>query len=85
MEMKKDQSHVSEMQNILLRGIRSRLPDVQLNGPEPGPQRYSGNINLSFPHVELRKCVALKIHFTRVNFPLYSAGVYDLHVCLFSF
>lgn len=51
-EMHRDRAHVDQLQARLLQGIRARLQGVQLNGAEPGPQRYPGNVNLSFAYVE---------------------------------
>lgn len=53
-EMDRDHAHVNRLQQRLLEGIRSRLQGVQLNGAEPGPLRYPGNVNLSFAYVEVR-------------------------------
>jgi cysteine desulfurase len=39
--------HVAEMQRRLWAGVRSTIPQVQLNGPEPGPERLVTQLNLS--------------------------------------
>ena len=51
-EMDRDQAHIRHLQKRLYDGIKSRLDGVFINGPEPGPQRYEGNLNLSFAYVE---------------------------------
>ena len=51
-EMANDHEWVSHLSDRLLRGITDAVPDVTLNGAAPGPDRYPGNVNLSFAYVE---------------------------------
>lgn len=45
-------AHVARLQRALWDGLRTRVPQVRLHGPEPGPQRLPTNLNLSFEGVE---------------------------------
>ena len=49
-EMQRDTEWVTFLSNKLRTGIESKIPMVILNGDEK--QRYNGNINYSFAHVE---------------------------------
>jgi cysteine desulfurase len=49
-EMERDSARVAALSNRLYDGIMSRIPHVILNGSRT--QRYAGNLNLSFAHVE---------------------------------
>jgi cysteine desulfurase len=49
-EMERDSARVAALSNMLYDGIMSRIPHVVLNGSRT--QRYAGNLNLSFAHVE---------------------------------
>jgi len=44
--------HVAHLQRRLWEGLRSRIPHVKLNGPEPGPLRIPTNLNISVEFVE---------------------------------
>jgi cysteine desulfurase len=44
--------HVARMQQKLLRELRSAITCMQLNGPEPGPDRICTNLNISVEFVE---------------------------------
>jgi cysteine desulfurase len=45
-------AQTAQLQRRLLKGLRSRLEHLHLNGPEPGPGRSSINLNLSVEFVE---------------------------------
>ena len=45
-------SHTAALQKRLWEGLRTRIPYIQLNGPEPGPGRISTNLNLSTEFIE---------------------------------
>jgi cysteine desulfurase len=49
-EMKNDEIHIRKLYAKILKFVRERIPQCQLNGHET--QRYMGNINLSFAYVE---------------------------------
>jgi len=51
-EMPRRIAHTTELQKRLWSGIRTRIPHVTLNGPEPGPLRISTNLNVSFEFLE---------------------------------
>src|SRR5690606_11191283 len=47
--------HVQRLRDRFLMGVRERIPDVRLNGPDPfthPEQRHPANANLSFPGVD---------------------------------
>lgn len=46
-ELEQGIAHVAELQKMLWEGLRERVPDLHLNGPEPGPDRLSNQLNLS--------------------------------------
>jgi cysteine desulfurase len=45
-------AHTSKLQHRLWNGLKSRIPYVKLNGPEPGPDRISNNLNISTEFIE---------------------------------
>ena len=45
-------AHTSKLQRRLLQALRSKIPHLTLNGPEPGPKRLSTNLNLSIGFLE---------------------------------
>jgi cysteine desulfurase len=45
-------AHTSRLQKKLWEGLRTRIPYLRLNGPEPGPNRISTNLNISIEFVE---------------------------------
>ena len=53
-EMDYDKQHVTKLARRLYEGITSQVDEVVLNGPGDleGPDRYIGNLNLSFAYVE---------------------------------
>jgi cysteine desulfurase len=46
------QTHCRSLRDRLLDGISERIPDVILNGPEPGPDRLENNLNLAIAGVQ---------------------------------
>jgi cysteine desulfurase len=57
--------HTGKLQRRLWEGVRSRIPYVRLNGPEPGPERMSTNLNLSVEFLE-GEGLALALDFAGV-------------------
>lgn len=45
-------AHCAALRDRLLGGLRAALPDLVLNGPEPGPQRLPNNLNVVLPGVQ---------------------------------
>ncbi len=45
-------AHCLRLQKRLWEGLRARIPCLQLNGPEPGPQRVPTNLNISTEFIE---------------------------------
>lgn len=45
-------AQTSRLQNLLWEGLKTRVPYIKLNGPEPGPDRLSTNLNVSIEFVE---------------------------------
>ena len=45
-------AHAAHLQKRLWEGLKSKIPYLRLNGPEPGPDRISTNINLSAEFIE---------------------------------
>jgi cysteine desulfurase len=45
-------AHTARLQSRLWEGLRTRIPYIQLNGPVPGPDRISTNLNLSTEFIE---------------------------------
>ncbi len=40
-------AHVARLQKMLWEGLREQVPDLHLNGPEPGPHRLPNQLNVS--------------------------------------
>ena len=53
-EMDYDKQHITKLAKRLYDGITSQVDEIVLNGPGDleGPDRYIGNLNLSFAYVE---------------------------------
>ncbi|MCC7376428.1 MAG: cysteine desulfurase [Verrucomicrobiales bacterium] len=51
-EMTSRIDHVSVLQSALWKGLKSRIPYIRLNGPDPGPGRICNNINISTEFIE---------------------------------
>ena len=45
-------AHTGRLQQLLWEGLKARVPYIKLNGPEPGPQRLSTNLNISTEFIE---------------------------------
>ncbi|MSU61383.1 MAG: cysteine desulfurase [Pedosphaera sp.] len=45
-------AHTAMLQKRLWEGLKKTIPYIKLNGPEPGPQRISTNLNLSTEFIE---------------------------------
>ncbi len=45
-------AHTAALQKQLWSGLKTRVPFIKLNGPEPGPDRISTNLNLSTEFIE---------------------------------
>ncbi len=45
-------AHTAALQRRLWEGLKTRVPFIKLNGPEPGPGRISTNLNLSTEFIE---------------------------------
>ncbi|MBA2470327.1 MAG: cysteine desulfurase [Chloroflexia bacterium] len=45
-------AHTGELREALWNEIAATIPDVQLNGPQPGPDRLANNLNVSFRGVQ---------------------------------
>jgi cysteine desulfurase len=45
-------AHVGRLQRRLWEGLRTRIPYIKLNGPEPGPERIGNNLNISTEFIE---------------------------------
>ncbi|MDQ3654355.1 MAG: cysteine desulfurase [Chloroflexota bacterium] len=45
-------AHTSELRDLLWSGIVETVPDVRLNGPQPGATRLPNNLNVSFRGVQ---------------------------------
>ncbi len=45
-------THAARLQRRLWDGLKSRIPFIKLNGPEPGPDRICNNINISTEFIE---------------------------------
>lgn len=50
-DLEKNKRHVRELQQLLMTGIESTIPEVMLNGPR-GEKRSPYNVNYSFSYVE---------------------------------
>ncbi len=51
-ELPSRMAHTARLQQALWTGLQARIPCCRLNGPAPGPERLSTNLNLSFEFVE---------------------------------
>lgn len=49
-ELENDRRHISKLSQKLVEGLKSRIPEIQINGSID--QRYEGNLNVSFAFVE---------------------------------
>jgi cysteine desulfurase len=45
-------AHTAKLQQRLWEGLRAKIPHLKLNGPVPGPERISTNLNISIQSVE---------------------------------
>jgi len=45
-------AHTAKLQKKLWDGLKTKIPYIKLNGPEPGPKRISTNLNLSTEFIE---------------------------------
>ena len=45
-------THTAKLQKKLWEGLKTQVPYIKLNGPEPGPKRISTNLNLSTEFIE---------------------------------
>jgi cysteine desulfurase len=45
-------AHTARLQKRLWDGLKTRIPYIKLNGPQPGPKRISTNLNLSTEFIE---------------------------------
>jgi len=45
-------AHTADLRDALWREIAASIPDVRLNGPQPGPDRLPNNLNVSFHGVQ---------------------------------
>lgn len=48
--MEKDRAHIAQLQQQLYQGLTAQLDDIAVNGDLT--QRYPGNLNISFAHIE---------------------------------
>lgn len=51
-ELDQRRAHVGRLQRRLWEGLKDKIPYLKLNGPEPGEQRLSTNLNLSVEFTE---------------------------------
>lgn len=51
-ELTRRVAHTAALQRRLWEGLKTRVPFIKLNGPEPGPGRISTNLNLSTEFIE---------------------------------
>src|SRR5215204_4098321 len=51
-EMPQRMTHTAQLQKKLWDGLKTTIPYIKLNGPEPGPKRISTNLNLSTEFIE---------------------------------
>ena len=61
-----DKQHITKLARRLYEGITSQVDEIVLNGPGEleGPERYIGNLNLSFAYVEGESLImGLKVGF----------------------
>jgi cysteine desulfurase len=52
-------AHCLRMQKRLWKGLKARIPCIQLNGPEPGAKRIATNLNVSTEFIESESQVLL--------------------------
>lgn len=45
-------AHTTTLRDALWNQLRERIPEIRLNGPEPGPSRLSNNLNVSIDGVQ---------------------------------
>src|SRR6185436_16847573 len=51
-EMPQRIAHTARLQKRLWEGLKTKVPYIKLNGPEPGPKRISTNLNISTEFIE---------------------------------
>lgn len=51
-ELSKRSTHTAKLQKKLWDGLKTKIPYIKLNGPEPGPKRVPTNLNLSTEFIE---------------------------------
>jgi cysteine desulfurase len=51
-ELAQRAAHCARLQRRLWDGLRARIPRLKLNGPEPGPGRHPGTLNISAEFIE---------------------------------
>jgi cysteine desulfurase len=51
-EMSARIDHTARLQKMLWDGLKTRIPYIKLNGPPPGPNRISTNLNISTEFIE---------------------------------
>ena len=64
--MEYDKQHITRLAHRLYDGIAAQIDEIELNGPADmdGPERYVGNLNISFAYVEGESLImGLKVIF----------------------
>ena len=51
-ELAQRHAHCARLQRRLWDGLRAKIPRLKLNGPEPGPGRHPGTLNISTEFIE---------------------------------
>ena len=51
-ELERRRAHCAKLQSRLWDALHAKIPDLKLNGPEPGPMRHPANLNLSAKDTE---------------------------------
>jgi cysteine desulfurase len=51
-DLARRREHAARLQRRLWDGLRARIPNIQLNGPEPGPARHPATLNISTAFIE---------------------------------
>lgn len=51
-ELPQRTAHTAKLQRLLWEGLKTKIPYIQLNGPELGPQRISTNLNICTEFIE---------------------------------
>ncbi len=51
-ELAQRRAHCARLQRRLWDGLRAKIPHIKLNGPEPGPGRHPGTLNISTEFIE---------------------------------